>query len=709
MNQPQVAISQDFMFAYSELPRNVQARAREFMSKFRADPTSSGINYEKIHDAADGKLYSVRIDQTYRGIVARQPETGIYLLLWVDHHDDAYDWARRRKCDVNTNTGAIQVYSVEDQVAEPIDGQAEHGLFDHVSDDELIALGVPRLKLTETRAIRTKADFYSKRDGFPPDAYEGLEFIANGFPPDEVLRDLFDYRPSSDETPQDSEDFAAALQTASSLKSFAVVEGEDELLQMLAAPLERWRVFLHPTQRKLVTRQFNGPARVTGGAGTGKTVVAMHRAKFLAEQSSARSRILFTTFTTNLAQDIHENLRKICSTETLKKIEVTHMDAWVSRFLREAGYDFRLVYGDELQELWEEAIAASGEALDLSRSFFEDEWSRVVHAQQAYTRQAYVKASRIGRGVPLNRKKRLQVWNVFEEFRSLLDQRRQRDIETAMHECCQIIEQRAHEPLYTAVVVDEGQDLSMSAYRLIRTIAGAERANDIFIVGDTHQRIYKHRAVLSHCGIQVRGRSSYLRVNYRTTEEIRSWAFGLLQGLEFDDMDGSNDPAREYQSLTHGDPPVIQHFSGQDQELDYVLEELRRLVDQGTELENICLAARTRRLLDTYRQYLSDAGFRCYSIRGSKVDDRTEAGLRLATMHRVKGLEFDCVFAVSVNQNVVPLAAATDNDDVLARVEAVAAERNLLYVTVTRAKRTAYVTSFGQPSEFLPKISASDE
>src|SRR5690606_33594939 len=195
------------------------------------------------------------------------------------------------------------------------------------------------------------------------------------------------------------------------------------------APLDRWRVFLHPTQRNVVTRSFNGPARVTGGAGTGKTVVAMHRAKWLAGQIGANEKVLFTTFTANLAADIQENLRKICSLDELKKIEVVNLDRWVARFLRQLDYDYRIIYGDELDELWEEAFALAGEPLDLQVQFFQDEWSKVVHTQEAYSQRDYMTAPRRGRGVRLDRKARMAVWQVFEDFRNLCDERRVRDVE----------------------------------------------------------------------------------------------------------------------------------------------------------------------------------------------------------------------------------------------------------------------------------------
>ncbi|NMB13368.1 MAG: AAA family ATPase [Firmicutes bacterium] len=703
MSNRTVAISADFLAAFAALPRQKQGRVMDFMSKFRANPRSPGINYEKIRNSFDPNMYSVRIDDTYRGIVMREEQSGVYLLLWVDHHDRAYQWASRKRCKVNPTTGTVQVFDVQETTVEVTDRvDAEKALFAHVTDQQLLRLGVPSEKLAETRAIMSLGDLYQRQASYPEDAYEGLEWVANGFDAEEVLENFYEETPADEEISAD--DFVKALSKPGSLKTFAVVEGEDELQAMLAAPLERWRVFLHPTQRKIVRRHYNGPARVTGGAGTGKTVVAMHRAKWLAGQLEGNEKILFTTFTANLAGDIQDNLRKICTIDELRRIEVVHLDLWVARFLQELNYNYRIIYGEELDNLWSDAITLTGESLDFPEEFYQDEWSRVVQAQETFTLEDYVRASRRGRGVRLDRRKRISLWKIFEEFRNLSNERRVRDVEMAMYECRQIIAKRYSQPLYASIIVDEGQDLSMSAYRLLRTMAGEERPNDLFIVGDAHQRIYRNRAVLSHCGVNIRGRSSYLRINYRTTEEIRKWAFGLLKGISFDDLDEGYDDGRICQSLTHGAKPIVRDFETLEQEFDYVLEQVCALEAQGTSLKDICVVARTNRLLDDYVRRFLQAGVRTYEIKRSRLDDRSFDGVRIATMHRVKGLEFEHVFVVAANKSILPHPKAIAYEDQVSFTESMTGEKCLLYVALTRAKKSAHITSYGGISEFISEI-----
>ena len=695
MGKALVAISSDFLTAFSVLPRQIQGKVTEFINKFRNNPRSPGINYEKIRNGMDENIWSVRIDDTYRGIVVRQDKTGVYLLLWVDHHDDAYAWAQRKKCIINPNTGNVQVFDVviEDALVE----EDKENIFKEFSDDDLIALGIPEEQMPLVRTISSEEMLYSQKSSFSEDAYEALEWLANGFSYKEVLQ-LF--VPEPDEGAKD-DSLATALDNARSKKSFVIIKGEDELRLIMAEPLEKWRVFLHPTQNRIVQRDFSGPARVLGSAGTGKTVVAMHRAKHLASKLKDNEKILFTTYTTNLAGDIKENLRKICTVEEMRRIEVINLDSWVAQFMKEQGFTYTIAYDDMIKELWESAIIQSGGYEDFEESFYLEEWKKVISSYEAYTKEAYMKASRAGRGIPLNRRKRMKIWDVIEEYKLLMKDKQVRDVDTAMYECKSIIEKNPGLVGYKAVIVDEAQDLSMNAFRLLRAIAGEERRNDIFIVGDAHQRIYKNKVVLSRCGVNIRGRSGYLRINYRTTEEIRKYAYGLLKGITFDDLDTEYDNDNKCQSLTHGEMPIIKNFKSGAEELEFLIDEINRLYESGTDYRNICIVARTNSLLDGYITGLLSRGIKTYEIKRRKIDDRNFDGVRVATMHRVKGLEFRYVFVVAANSRIIPFHAAIAKTDPVAEEETLTGEKCLLYVALTRAQKTAYITSYGRQSEFL--------
>ena len=270
-----------------------------------------------------------------------------------------------------------------------------------------------------------------------------------------------------------------------------------------------------------------------------------------------------------------------------------------------------------------------------------------------------------------------------------------------MYECTKLLQGSSVKLQYAHIIVDEGQDLSDNAYRLIRALAGPEHANDLFIVGDAHQRIYRNRPILSKCGINVRGRSSILRINYRTTEEIRHSAFSFLEGLSFDDLDESTDSGTQCQSLTHGEPPIIRNFPDANAEFNFIYTEIRKLQNSGILLKEICIVARTKNLANDYLSLLTKAGIRSYAIKRNQPDNRNFDGIRVATMHRVKGLEFKYVFIAALNHRVVPLAAAINHMDPISEKESITSEKCLLYVAMTRAQKGVYITSYGTCSQFL--------
>ncbi len=697
MAKATVAISQDFFMSFAELPKSKQGKVMEFLSKFRSNPEANGFNYEKIQNAADPDMRSVRIDDSYRAILIREEGTNVYLLLWVDHHDEAYEWAVRKRCILNHVTGSIQVY--ESQEAESLTDKTapteEKPLFQSVSDEILQKLGVPEELVPFVRTL-TDSCFDAAKEKLPRDAYEALDYVRVGLDPKEVIAELY-----GDTETENTGNMASALNNPITKMQFYIAEGEEDLKAMMNAPLEMWRVYLHPSQRRLVRKEYNGPARILGGAGTGKTVVAMHRAKELASHCLGNEKILFTTFTENLAADIQDNLRKICTPDIMKHIEVVHLDQWVNRYLRAHDYPYTIVYGDQIEEMWKKAESYTGEDFDLPEGFFQEEWETIVQAQNIQTIAEYVKAPRPGRGVRLDRKRRMLVWKVFDEYRAMMDAEKVCDAACAMNECAQLLSSGPEVRMYSAVIVDEGQDFGPSAFRLLRAIAGSEHTNDLFIVGDAHQRIYKNKVTLSRCGINVKGRSGKLRMNYRTTEEIRHKAMNILEGLSFDDLDDGIDDGKGYISVSHGEQPTVAVYSTQDQEAAELVKCIQQHITAGIDPREICVVARTNALVDEYKKYLSEAGITCFEVKRRQADDHSRMGVRLATMHRVKGLEFTIVYIVAANKNYVPLKSAVNRIDPVEREAAMTGERCLLYVAMTRAKKLVKISAYGTVSDFL--------
>lgn len=708
MNKVQVAISTDFFDAFAAIPKAQQKKVQNFVAKFRNNPLASGINYEKINDAVNPDYRSVRIDQTWRGIILKPDKGDVYLLLWVDKHDVAYDWARRHRCRVNPETGSLQVYEARHEQgkadarkpAAAAGGAVEPALLPF-RERELLRLGVPEENLQAVKALTSLAGLEAMQSQLPVEAFEALYFLADGMALDEVMAEY-----ALVAAPRvDTDDVAAALDNPHSRRSFHVVADDVELQQMLEAPLEKWRVFLHPLQRKLVERHWNGPVRVLGGAGTGKTVVAMHRARWLVEHVLAPDeKLLFTTFTRNLAMDIEANLRTICTPEQMQQIEVSNIDAWVRRYLRREGEVGRIVYSgqDAYDKCWERAMGEAPSELDLPESFFDEEWQQVVLPQRVLSRRDYFKADRRGRGVPLARKQRAAIWPVFEEMRLQLHQQGLMASPDGVFAALDRLGDDDPTGYYRAVVVDEVQDMGREAMQLIRALAGEEKRDDLMLVGDGHQRIYGRKTSLKSCGIHIVGRGRKLRINYRTTEQIRRWAVAVLEDVDYDDLDGGTDEARGCRSLIEGQRPEIQGFDNAEAEADWVVEQIRRLTQQGFQSQDICVVARTKTRWQKTARKLDEQGLEPRRLQRDAADNGQLPGVRLANMHRVKGLEFKIVFLVGIQQGTVPLELALNaTEDPVIKRNREDNERSLLHVAATRAIQVLYVSWYGQPSPFL--------
>jgi AAA domain len=565
--KPKVALSQDFLLNLAKLPAAVQGKVLKWAIRFQTDPTASGFNYETIRAARDAHVKSVRIDGDWRGIVFVPPRSDLYVLLYVDHHDQAYRWAENRKLTINPVTGAMQVVLLEEVSAPPEpaattvrpapDEMVGHqSLFAGLSDTELLSLGTPADLLPRVRQITSEAELDALQPVLPIEAYEGLFLVAAG----DTVSQVLSARETQVDHPIDTEDFARSVETAESQARFVVVDNDEALTAIMNAPLAQWRVFLHPLQKKLAMGDRSGPVRVLGGAGTGKTVLAMHRAKWLAEHATPEGKkVLVTTFTRNLAIDLEANLNTLCAREVMSCIEVRNLDAWVLRFLRSKRYEQSIVYGrqGEAAECWHRALAVKDASLGLDDEFYAAEFEQVVLAQGVATLDAYRAARRVGRGVMLSRAKRDAVWPVFEEYRAQLASRRLKEVDDAYRDAAQLIAKDRHY-LYSAIVVDETQDFGPQALRLLWALIEPGK-NDLFFVGDGHQRIYhRNKAAMSRSGIDIRGRARKLYLNYRTTDEIRRQAVALLEGVEVDDLDDGTDDNSRYKSLSHGPAPIME-------------------------------------------------------------------------------------------------------------------------------------------------------
>ena len=676
-----VALAQDFLSNLSKIPSSIQSKVLKWALKFQSDPTANGINYETIKGARDKNLRSVRIDQDWRGIVFKPDKGDVYVLMYVDKHDDAYHWAESRRVAINPVTGAMQLFAVERAevandviTSQPVSTESAASktpLYAGLTDAELLSIGTPEELILQVRRICSEQELDAMQEALPVEAYEGLFLIAAGDTVSEVLTS----RETRVDKKVDIEDFALAIETAESRARFVVVDDPDTMTAIMNAPLAQWRVFLHPTQRKLADSDRNGPMRVLGGAGTGKTVLAMHRVKWLAENRLEQGqKVFFTTFTRNLAQDIEENLKTLCGQTTMQRIEVQNLDAWVHGFLRKHQYEYSIVFdrrSGPAADAWNLALSTVDSSLGLTAGFYEEEFENVILAQGVTTRDEYRMARRKGRGTILSRSKRDAIWPVFEEYRAGLSLRKLKEVDDAYRDAASLLSKDASP--YTSLIVDETQDFGPQALKLLRAMVQPGK-NDLFFVGDGHQRIYnQHRASMSACGIDIRGRGRKLYLNYRTTEEIRRAAVALLEDCEVDDLDEGSDEVRKYKSVSRGAEPAFIPVAHLEEAFAKTVQVVSSAI---AEKRSISVMVPTKHEAQEILKTLKAAGINTTLIGPNERDRADSSAARVATMHRAKGLEFDEVVLICKSKRT-----QSSEDDFK--------QQRLEYVALTRAKRNA--------------------
>jgi hypothetical protein len=702
-----LGIAKDFLTEFSKLEKSVQLSVMGAISKF-GEHTHAGLHLEKLQASRDPRVRTIRIDSFWRGIVLA-PESGdSYCLITVLPHDKANAFATSQRFSVNEALGVLEVRNETalEQLQPSLEALAtptEPRLFAHVGDADLKRLGIDAQTLPIIRLLTSEAHLEALATMLPEVQYTALYALASGMTVEEAWSEVAQYLPA--DAPQaaiDQDDLVTAMERTPGRITF--VSGNEELRSILAYPFAAWRVFLHPSQRRLaLTTTYAGPAQVTGGAGTGKTVTALHRTIHLAGQDEAKAdgdapSILLTSFTRSLVESLGTQLALVPGDQRLRdRVEVITVDALAYRIVSQH-HGHRLTVTDAHAERHRWATAATEAGLPFSDVFLEREWEQVILAQDLRTEQAYLTCLRTGRGTPLSKAQRTQVWALAERVTAELRAAgRSTHIQLA-NEATQILRDSGRTP-YRHIVVDESQDLHPAQWRLLRA-AAAPGPDDMFIAGDPHQRIYDNRVSLTSLGISVRGRSRRLTVNYRTTQEILAWSVPLLGSVPVTGLDGDVDSLAGYRSPVHGRRPDVQAATSREEELHFLSKRIGTWLESGIEPHAIGVAARTNVLAQQARDALITAGIPSCKIGSKNAADRVRAG----TMHGMKGLEFQAVAVIGVENGMVPLSAAVtaaDADEV-AHQQDLLRERCVLFVACTRARDHLYVSYTGRPSQFLP-------
>lgn len=650
------------------------------------------VAFSRYYDKAkDRRFWSIRVNNDVRLIVHRT-ETSL-LLCYVGHHDNAYHWAERRRLETHPKTGAAQLVEVRETVQEitvPRYVEVEQAapakprLFAGIPEDELLGYGVPAEWLGDVRKANEDT-LLELADHLPSEAAEALLDLATGV------------------TPQVVKPVAAGtdpFQHPDAQRRFRMMNNQDELERALDYPWEKWTVFLHPAQRTLVEREYGGAARVAGSAGTGKTIVALHRAVFLT-RANPNARVLLTTFSDTLSNALRTKLRRLISSEPRlgERLEVHSMNA-IGRRLYEVNFGRpQIASRDTILKLLEEAAAAA-DGSRFSLHFLLTEWEQVVDAWQLDSWESYRDVVRLGRKTRLQEAQRVVLWSMFERVRSALRDRGLVTYSDVFSRVAAKLAASAHPP-FDFAVVDEAQDVSVAQLRFLAAL-GAGRPNSLFFAGDLGQRIFQQPFSWKALGVDVRGRSSTLRINYRTSHQIRTQADRLL-GPEVSDVDGNTEHRRGTISTFNGPQPDIMVLNTPHQEIKAVSQWLAERTKEGIVPHEIGVFVRSAAELDRARAAVGDAKLP-YKV----LDDNVETAsgrASISTMHLAKGLEFRTVAVMACDDEVIPLQerieTAADDADL---EEVYNTERHLLYVACTRARDHLLVTSVDPASEFLDDL-----
>ncbi len=686
-------IADTFTESLARLTTEEQKAVKTTAFDLQLNPANPGMSFHRLDKAKDKNFWSVRVTSDIRLIVHKSDES--LLLCYVGHHDKAYDWAERRRLETHPKTGAAQFVEIRETVKEvvvPVYVQTDlpgveravaekKPAFAGVSDNQLLGYGVPAEWLNDVKKA-TDDTLLALTDHLPAEAAEALLELATGGKP---------------RVPHLAGVAANPFDHPDARRRFRVMASVEELQRALDFPWDKWTVFLHPEQRDWVQRNFTGPARVSGSAGTGKTIVALHRAAHLA-RTHADARVLLTTFSDTLASALQTKLRRLLAGEPRlgERIDVHSLNAIGLRLYKAHVGEATIAGPDVLQQLMRDAaVAVPGHKFSLH--FLLTEWDQVVDAWQLGNWEAYRDVARLGRKTRLSAAQRTLLWSIFDRVRAGIGERKL-ITHAALFTSLAAVISKKQKVVFDFAVVDEAQDISIGHLRFLAALGG-NRPNALFFAGDLGQRIFQQPFSWRALGVDIRGRSRTLRVNYRTSHQIRTQADRLL-GPVVSDVDGNSDERSDTVSVFNGPPPTIRSLKSADEEIKTVGSWIAEQAKAGVLPHELGVFVRSEDQLERAQAAVKEAGM-VFKILDEHVET-TSGHVSISTMHLAKGLEFRAVVVMACDDEIIPLQARieTVGDDADLK-EVYDTERQLLYVACTRARDHLLVTSVEPASEFL--------
>ncbi|MET7731485.1 UvrD-helicase domain-containing protein [Streptomyces sp. NPDC005402] len=723
-----------------KLDRAIVGAVYKFQHDFRANPRQQSLRLKKLegHD----RLHSARVNADYRALLLQLSESE-WLLVAVKHRGHVYENLDRLSYGINQITGSIDYVDLEivesgvlrkgrppvprsaPETPQPVQ---ERPLFADVTPEQLVELGVAEPLIPVVARLTSDEELLGLVEYAPRHTGEVLLRLRDT-PYQQVLDEVTKPVEVKDIDPED-------YQAAAERTDTTVITTDKDLESIIEeGDFGRWKVFLHPTQKRLVTRRYSGPARVGGGPGTGKTIVALHRVKHLVDQLGPgnNKQILLTTFNKNLAADLRARLLALGGPETVARVEIAHVDQLATRVVREADPGSVKSRIDDTRALneWRQILLETGET-KWDAEFLMDEWTQVILGQAVNSRAGYFKARRAGRGRSITRADRADIWQLTERFTQRLDEKNLETHRQVAERAARLemertarIEAAARDKAergglgnvhaesatgawqryrYRHIVVDEAQDLAAAHWKMLRAMVAAG-PDDIFLVGDTHQRIYDNRVTLGSLGVHIRGRSAKLTLSYRTTREILKAALRVLGDESYDDLDGDEETLAGYRSVLYGSEPVVRRTHSAGEELDAITEQIKAWHD--IRREDIAVCVPTNDMVAQVVARLAKSGIVSTEITadGPRVDE----GVHIGTMYRFKGLEYQRMVIAGVQRGLVPRAsveALRRTDPARYQAECKRA-RSLLFVAATRARDALTIVWHGEPSPLMGGVAVT--
>lgn len=694
-----IFINDTFYDRLFKLSSEAQKKVLGFMQKFRENPKSPAIHLESINAMKDDTLWSARVDDTYRVIVGMLGGD-VYSLVYVDHHDEAYRWAKNKRFAWNEHTQACQLIPlvIEQQPTEVVTPVvSEKSVLDGITVEQLLKIGVPENMTATVLALIDLDDLGNHMDELPADAFENLYAIFDG---EDINSIIFNIEEGKAAKGDDE------LLSANNKGRFIELTDDAVLADIINQGIDKWQLFLHPSQRKIVESNYKGSFKVSGSAGTGKTVAALHRLQMLCKNPNAK--VLYTTYTTALCGNISGLAKKMnvpALRYTMNNIDAVMLEL-ADKYKLTEEINVMDIYGGNKKslELWRQVTISN--TCEFRPEFLYDEYIDVIVYNNILDRDTYLRQSRVGRSKAINRKQRMEVWTLKEEYEKLKKEHNVIDRLELFNRLANYLNEHDIHP-YTNVIVDEFQDFSNPELRLIRALA-AKGQNDLFIVGDPFQRIYRGRRLnFSAAGIDIRGRSRRLKVNYRTTEEIKKVAVSVIKGINFDDMDGGEETQQGYVSLMHGETPIYRLMDSPAEEIDTIISYINECADNDIKPEEICIAAQSLGLTKDLQTAMHQKGIDPY-VWKNRGFTGNKNGVRMCTLHSIKGLEYRVVIVMGVNERNIPSVASVEHPfptlDKVEKTEYLMQFRSLLYVAITRARQSVLITGYGDKCGLLKQL-----